>query len=82
MNFNAPYYQELFENYGFKMFFEQICFGMDPKKPFSKKLMDRHAIVAADPAYRAAHISINEILTAMQDILQKYTIKPGRVTGE
>ncbi len=50
MNFNAPYYQTLFENYGFKMFFEQICFGMDPKKPFSEKLMDRHAIVAADPA--------------------------------
>jgi hypothetical protein len=30
MNFNAPYYRELFENYGFRVF-EQICFGMDPK---------------------------------------------------
>jgi len=57
MNFNAPYYQNLFENYGFKVFFEQICFGMDPKKPFSKKLMDRHAVIAADPSFRAAHIS-------------------------
>jgi len=37
MNFNPPYYKALFENYGFKTFFEQICFGMDPKKPFSKK---------------------------------------------
>jgi hypothetical protein len=61
MNFNAPYYRNLFENYGFKMFFEQICFGMDPKKPFSKKLMDRHAQVAADPAYRAAHIDIRQL---------------------
>jgi hypothetical protein len=56
MNFNAPYYAALFEQYGFKEFFEQICFGMDPKKPFSKKLMDRHAVIAADPAYRAAHM--------------------------
>jgi GNAT superfamily N-acetyltransferase len=61
MNFNPPYYQALFENYGFKTFFEQICFGMDPKKPFSKKLMDRHAIIAADPAYRAAHIDIKKL---------------------
>ena len=61
MNFNAPYYQELFENYGFRVFFEQVCFGMDPKKPFSKKLMDRYAIVAADPAYRAAHIHIRDL---------------------
>jgi hypothetical protein len=61
MNFNAPYYQNLFENYGFKMFFEQICFGMDPKKPFSKKLMDRHALVAADSAYRADHIDIHNL---------------------
>ena len=56
MNFNAPYYAQLFENYGFKMFFEQICFSMDPKKPFSKKLMERHALVASDPAFRAAHM--------------------------
>ena len=56
MNFNAPILPALFEHYGFRVFFEQICFGMDPKKPFSKKLMERHAQIAADPAYRAAHI--------------------------
>src|SRR5690349_15940210 len=26
MNYNYPYYQQLFENYGFKTFFNQICF--------------------------------------------------------
>ena len=26
MNFNAPYYQALFENYGFREFFEQDLF--------------------------------------------------------
>jgi hypothetical protein len=55
MNFNAPYYQALFENYGFKMFFEQICFGMDPKKPFSPKLMERAAQVSKDPGFVTRH---------------------------
>jgi len=28
MNYNAPYYQKLFEDYGFKTFFNQLCFTM------------------------------------------------------
>jgi len=28
MNFNPPYYQQLFENYGFKNFFNQVCFSL------------------------------------------------------
>jgi hypothetical protein len=27
MNYNFPYYKELFENYGFKIYFEQLCFS-------------------------------------------------------
>ena len=46
MNYNPPYYKELFENYGFRLFFNQICFGMDPKKKLSQKLYDRHAAIA------------------------------------
>lgn len=43
MNYNPPYYRSLFEAYGFKPFYRQICFGLDPKKPFSEKLYQRHA---------------------------------------
>ncbi|MGB3004977.1 MAG: hypothetical protein WBC06_00590, partial [Chitinophagaceae bacterium] len=32
MNYNQPYYQALFETYGFRCFFNQICFGIDPTK--------------------------------------------------
>src|SRR6476620_3772880 len=32
MNYNPPYYQELFETYGFLPFFNQICFGKNPKQ--------------------------------------------------
>src|SRR5213596_1443739 len=56
MNHNKPYYKELFENYGFKLFFNQICFGVDPKKSLNKKIFARHDAISADPAYKALHI--------------------------
>lgn len=56
MNYNPPYYQTLFEAYGFRPFFHQICFGMDPKKPLSAKVWDRHKPFAANAAFTARHI--------------------------
>lgn len=56
MNYNPPYYQELFERYGFRNFYNQICFGVDPRKELSQKTLERHAQVAEDPNYRAEHL--------------------------
>ena len=28
LNYNPPYYQQLFENYGFKNYFNQVCFAL------------------------------------------------------
>lgn len=61
MNYNPPYYVHLFENYGFKPFFYQICFGMDPKAPLGNKVWARHAINDKDPAISAAHIKKNQL---------------------
>src|SRR6187551_3673814 len=38
MNYNPPYYKALFEHYGFRPFFNQICIGIDPKKKLSDKM--------------------------------------------
>jgi hypothetical protein len=64
MNYNPPYYKDLLENYGFQLFFKQICFGLDPKKPLREKVYQRHSLVAQDPAYSARHIK--------KDQLEKY----------
>ena len=48
MNYNPPYYSTLFENYGFQLFFNQICFGIDPQKQLSPKIFERHTALAAD----------------------------------
>ncbi|WEK36243.1 MAG: hypothetical protein P0Y53_01915 [Candidatus Pseudobacter hemicellulosilyticus] len=55
MNFNPPYYRALFEDYGFRTFYNQLCFSLEIHKPFHKKILNRHAAVAADPAFQFVH---------------------------
>jgi hypothetical protein len=48
MNFNPAYYQQLFENYGFQPFYYQLCFGVDPQLPLSKKIWERYNNIVKD----------------------------------
>ena len=61
MNYNYPYYQQLFENYGFKNFFNQVCFGLDATKKLHQKMYDRHAIYDNDPDYTAVYFKKNQL---------------------
>ena len=61
MNYNPPYYQQLFERYGFKLFFNQVCFGLDPTAPLEKKINDRHAKFDADPNFSSKHIKKDQL---------------------
>jgi hypothetical protein len=72
MNFNPPYYKELLENYGFRPFFHQLCFGLDPKKPLSTKLMQRHDALAVDPAYSARMIEKRHLEKYAADFVTIY----------
>lgn len=60
MNYNPPYYRQLFENYGFRPFFNQVCFGLNPKKKLSDKLFERHDQYA-NKDYRAIQIDKNKL---------------------
>ncbi|ULQ56507.1 hypothetical protein KJS94_17795 [Flavihumibacter rivuli] len=61
MNYNPPYYQQLFETYGFKAFFNQICFGMHPKETLHPKFFSRHREIEKDPGFSARHIDIKQL---------------------
>jgi len=61
MNYNPPYYQSLFENYGFQAFFNQVCFGLDPQKPLHEKIWQRHALYANDPAFKSRCIDKKQL---------------------
>ena len=56
MNYNPPYYKELFEAYGFQPFFHQICFGVQPKKPLTPKIWERHAGFEKQGGFSARYI--------------------------
>ncbi|RYY66549.1 MAG: hypothetical protein EOO12_03890 [Chitinophagaceae bacterium] len=66
MNFNLPYYKELLEHYGFRPFYNQVCFGMPIKDPLTQKILDRAAPYQSDPAFRARTIE--------KDKLGKYAV--------
>jgi hypothetical protein len=61
MNYNPPFYKDLFETYGFKPFFQQLCFGLHPKAPLAPKMFESHAIFDADPDFTALHIKKNQV---------------------
>jgi len=72
MNFNPPYYRALMENYGFRPFFHQYCYGLDISKPLPEKLHRRHAEVAADPNYHSAYIKKNQLEKFAEDFAEVY----------
>ena len=72
MNFNPPYYKDLVENYGFKPYFHQLCFGLDPMKPLSAKIKQRHDALAADPLYNARNIEKNNLEKYAADFVEIY----------
>jgi hypothetical protein len=72
MNYNSPYYQALFETYGFKPFFHQICLGMNPKQQMSEKILSRHAQYDKDPAFSVKTIEKSKVEKYARDFAIVY----------
>ena len=72
MNYNPPYYQNLFEQYGFRKFFDQVCLGVHPKIRLNDKLFQRHAQYADNDAFRAVHINKNQLEEFAKDFTIVY----------
>ncbi len=60
-NYQFPYYQSLFETYGFKTYFNQITFIRKIKDPVNPLLMARAERVFQNPKYSFKHIKLKEI---------------------
>ncbi len=72
MAYNPPYYQQLFETYGFRLFFNQICFALNVKDRVQEKFYTRHAALAKDPAYSARHLRKSQLDKFAQDFTTIY----------
>jgi hypothetical protein len=72
MNYNPPYYVPLFENYGFQVYFNQLCYGMVVKDKLDDKFRERHAKIAADPDFRSEKIKKNQLEKYAADFTYVY----------
>jgi hypothetical protein len=72
MNFNPPYYRELFENYGFRNFFNQVCFSLKVGNRIQEKFYERHAECAKDPHFSSAYMKKNQLEKFAKDFTIVY----------
>jgi hypothetical protein len=61
MNYNKPYYKNLFEGYGFKTYFEQYVFNYEVSQPVPNKFGEKADRIARDPKYSFKHIRKNQL---------------------
>jgi hypothetical protein len=72
LNYNPPYYQQLFETYGFKPFFYQACYSLKVADRVQEKFYTRHADCAADPNFSSSMIKKNQLEKFAEDFTIVY----------
>lgn len=72
MNYNPPYYQPLFENYGFRLFYNELCYSLNVKDRLQEKFYHRHDEISKNPDYSAVHIKSNELEKFAKDFIHVY----------
>ncbi len=59
-NYNFPYYQKFFEDYGFQVYFYQLTFGRPIQGGIDPRLLEKSLLVEKDPNYRFGYIKKSE----------------------
>ena len=72
MSYNPPYYQKLFEGYGFRNFYNQYYFSMLITDELPEKYIERHARFKRKKDYSARHISLDNIEKHAEDFATVY----------
>ncbi|EMR03779.1 hypothetical protein [Cesiribacter andamanensis] len=75
MNYNPPYYQRLFEAYGFKNFYNQICWRLPvagTSTQLQPKFYEAHARFAANPDFEARYLKTANLKQLAADFCTVY----------
>lgn len=72
MNYNPEYYINLFENYGFKTYFNQECFALPIQTQLSDKLYSRREKIASQPGFTIEHFKKNDLEKYAKDFHEIY----------
>ncbi len=71
-NYNFPYYQKLFEEYGFKVYFYQLTFGRPIQGPIDARLLEKSLLVEKDPNYRFGYVKKSQWSILPEQIRKVY----------
>lgn len=72
MNYNFPYYSELYVSYGFKEYFGQSSFRKQLDKEISGRLVKFAEYIASRPEYSFEHLKFNNIDKYINDFAFTY----------
>lgn len=72
MPYNYPYYQKLFEDYGFKHYFEQVSNHLNLNKPFPERFWKIAEWVMSRPGYRFEHFKLKDAEKYILDMKTVY----------
>lgn len=72
MNYHLPYYKQLFENYGFRVFYDQLVYKRDMHVPPQEIFVRKYKALMADPDYHVSNIRGKNLETVAQDFRTVY----------
>lgn len=72
MNYNPPYYKDLFENYGFQTFYNQICFHLDVDTQLNERFHEQNQKYLSMPEFSTRHIRKGELRKFAEDFCEVY----------
>jgi hypothetical protein len=81
MNYHMPYYRELFEEYGFRTFFEQYNYVMPVSAKLPEAYMEKYDRVRKNPLYSARYISMKHLKKYAEDFCTVYNKAWGKHDG-
>lgn len=72
MNYNPSYYQKLFEEYGFKPFYHQLCFAMEVHAQLEDRFREMNEKYEKLPGYEARIIDKKNLRKFSRDFVEVY----------
>jgi len=71
-NYNPPYYQQLFERYGFQVYFKQFTYRRVIATPLSSRVGEKALNALKDTGYTLSHIDRKQLGKAAEDFRAVY----------
>lgn len=71
-NYHLPYYRELFENYGFQVYYQHYTYKKDTRQPVHEKLVKKAELVASDSDYQVRYFDMSNYQKMVGDVVEIY----------